>query len=380
MTDFTSPGLGADHKFADEEKVLAELMSAADISARQRAKISARAERLVTRIRREAKPSLMEHFLAEYGLSSREGVAIMCLAEAMLRVPDAPTIDALIEDKIAPSEWSAHVGTAASSLVNASTWALMLTGKVLDAKQPGLAGVLRGAVRRLGEPVIRGAVARMMREMGRQFVLGETIERAMERAKKREAEGYSYSYDMLGEAARTKTQAARYLAEYHHAIEAIGARAQSGNVHENPGISVKFSALHPRYEVAQETRVLAELVPDVLGLARAAKEAGLCTLIASMRQKDGPLRRGILPPAPMRKSCKRRSQRRRRPRLMLRASPCPWCFCRGQRANSTGSPGGHAARCCALGRGWSRRRHRRRRCTRLAGGRSASPGRSARTT
>lgn len=179
------PALGAAAKFAPEAEVLDRLVAAAALSEVTRAAISARAAGLVRSIRSSAKPSLMEHFLAEYGLSTREGVALMCLAEAMLRVPDNATIDALIEDKIAPSDWSRHLGTAASSLVNASTWALMLTGKVLDADAPGIAGTLRGAVRRLGEPVIRLAVGQAMREMGRQFVLGETIEKALTRARAR---------------------------------------------------------------------------------------------------------------------------------------------------------------------------------------------------
>ena len=135
-------------------------------------------------------PGLMEVFLAEYGLSTDEGVALMCLAEALLRVPDADTIDALIEDKIAPSDWGKHLGKSTSSLVNASTWALMLTGKVLDEERSPI-GALRGAIKRLGEPVIRTAVSRAMKEMGRQFVLGETIESAMNRAAGMEAKGYT---------------------------------------------------------------------------------------------------------------------------------------------------------------------------------------------
>ncbi len=134
------------------------------------------------RIRASAKPGLMEVFLAEYGLSTDEGIALMCLAEALLRVPDAETMDALIEDKIAPSDWGRHLGKSASSLVNASTWALMLTGKVLEDREPGVVGHLRAAVKRLGEPVIRTAVTRAMKEMGRNFVLGETIDVAMDRA------------------------------------------------------------------------------------------------------------------------------------------------------------------------------------------------------
>ncbi len=172
-------------------------------------------------IRSHSTPGLMEVFLAEYGLSTDEGIALMCLAEALLRVPDADTIDALIEDKIAPSDWGKHLGHSTSSLVNASTWALMLTGKVLDEDQPGPVGHLRGAIKRLGEPVIRTAVGRAMKEMGRQFVLGETITTAMERAAGMEKKGYTYSYDMLGEAARTEADANRYHLTYSRAITAI---------------------------------------------------------------------------------------------------------------------------------------------------------------
>ncbi|MFI0397171.1 bifunctional proline dehydrogenase/L-glutamate gamma-semialdehyde dehydrogenase PutA [Paracoccus jiaweipingae] len=262
-------------KFTPQGPLLDRLVAQAALDAPTRARISARAADLVRRIRDSAEPSLMEHFLAEYGLSTREGVALMCLAEAMLRVPDAGTIDALIRDKIAPSDWSAHLGQAASPMVNASTWALMLTGRVLDDERPGMAGVLRGAMRRLGEPVIRAAVGRAMREMGRQFVLGQTITDALERAQAQEARGYSYSYDMLGEAAMTAPDAARYAEAYRQAIAAIATACNKGGVRDNPGISIKLSALHPRYEVAQADRVMAELVPVVLDLALQARAAGM---------------------------------------------------------------------------------------------------------
>ena len=284
MTLAAFPTLGLEAKFADETAVLDRLVSEAAIGAQTRQRITDRAVALVRRIRSEAKPTLMEHFLAEYGLSTREGVALMCLAEAMLRVPDAPTIDALIEDKIAPSEWNRHLGTAASSLVNASTWALMLTGKVLTEPRPGIAGTLRGAIRRLGEPVIRTAVGRAMKEMGRQFVLGETIEGALERGRKREAQGYTYSFDMLGEAARTEADAARYARDYEHAIAAIGRAARADSIVKNPGISIKLSALHPRYEVAKTERVMAELVPVVSKLARQAREAGIALHVDAEEQ------------------------------------------------------------------------------------------------
>ena len=259
----------------DEAALVRQLVADAGLDAAARAAIVAQAADLVRRIRAGGKPGLMEGFLAEYGLSTDEGIALMCLAEALLRVPDAETMDALIEDKIAPSDWGRHLGRSASSLVNASTWALMLTGKVLDDREPGVVGHLRAAVRRLGEPVIRRAVAQAMKEMGRQFVLGETIEAAMTRAAELEARGYAYSYDMLGEAARTEADARRYHLGYSRAIATIGAASKGRDIRANPGISVKLSALHPRYEVAKRDRVLAELVPRLRALAALAKDAGL---------------------------------------------------------------------------------------------------------
>ena len=266
----------ATQALAEESAAIERLVQGARLDAQARSRISAAGAELVRGIRQSARPGLMEVFLAEYGLSTEEGIALMCLAEALLRVPDAPTMDALIEDKIAPSDWGKHLGHSSSSLVNASTWALMLTGKVLEEdRAPGIAGHLRGAVKRLGEPVIRTAVGRAMREMGRQFVLGETIAAAMKRARNMEARGFTYSYDMLGEAARTMPDAMRYHASYARAISAIGGAAHSKDTRENPGISIKLSALHPRYEVAQRGRVMEELVPRARDLARMAREAGL---------------------------------------------------------------------------------------------------------
>ena len=262
-------------KIKAESQVLERLLSQANLSKNDRESISEYATELVELIRSTKAPSLMEQFLAEYGLSSKEGVALMCLAEAMLRVPDSETIDALIEDKITPSDWGKHLGATSSSLVNASTWALMFTGNVLDDSQQGLPGILRGMIKRLGEPVIRRAVSQIMKEMGRQFVLGESISRALARARKLETQGYTYSYDMLGEAAITKNDATRYCRSYTNAISSIAKVCTKKTVEENPGISIKLSALHPRYEVAQQKRVLSELVPTVLGLARAAKDANM---------------------------------------------------------------------------------------------------------
>ncbi|WP_372573220.1 bifunctional proline dehydrogenase/L-glutamate gamma-semialdehyde dehydrogenase PutA [Ruegeria jejuensis] len=260
--------------YADQAAMLASLTETAALSATDRSAICAAAAQLVRDIRSTTAPGMMEVFLAEYGLSTDEGVALMCLAEALLRVPDADTIDALIEDKIAPSDWGKHLGQSSSSLVNASTWALMLTGKVLDeGKSP--VGALRSVIKRLGEPVIRTAVGQAMKEMGRQFVLGETIRSAMDRARGMEDKGYTYSYDMLGEAARTEGDAARYHLSYSRAITAIAEACTHDDIRANPGISVKLSALHPRYEVAQEARVMDELVPRLRALALLAKAAGM---------------------------------------------------------------------------------------------------------
>lgn len=261
--------------YASPDNVLADLVAQAQLSTEDRKAICAQAATLVTAIRTQAAPGLMEVFLAEYGLSTDEGVALMCLAEALLRVPDADTIDALIEDKIAPSDWGKHLGHSTSSLVNASTWALMLTGRVLDDDQPGPIKHLRGAIKRMGEPLIRAAVSRAMKEMGRQFVLGEDIDAAMDRAAGMEAKGFTYSYDMLGEAALTDADARRYHLSYSRAISGIARACIRDDIRENPGISVKLSALHPRYERAQEETVMRDLVPRLRSLALLAKSAGM---------------------------------------------------------------------------------------------------------
>ncbi|NKX46244.1 bifunctional proline dehydrogenase/L-glutamate gamma-semialdehyde dehydrogenase PutA [Roseicyclus persicicus] len=255
---------------APEDATLSRLIAAHAPDAALRARAAARGADFVALMRADRRPGLMEVFLAEYGLSTKEGIALMCLAEALLRVPDAATMDALIEDKIAPSEWGAHLGHSASPLVNASTWALMLTGKVLREDE-GMAGVLKGAVKRLGEPVIRAAVARAMREMGQHFVLGQDMAEAMRRAAAEERRGYAYSYDMLGEAAMTAPDAAAYFGAYMGAIRALAPACRTDDIRVNPGLSIKLSALFPRYETAQRDRVLAELVPRVLELAQAAR-------------------------------------------------------------------------------------------------------------
>lgn len=259
---------------ANEAAVLKELTDKHGLDVAARVAISGKAAKLIQSIRQASNPGLMEVFLAEYGLSTDEGVALMCLAEALLRVPDAQTIDDLIEDKIAPSSWGEHLGKSSSSLVNASTWALMLTGKVLkDQDSGGLTQKLHGAVRRLGEPVIRTAVKRAMKEMGHQFVLGQDIAEAVKRGSAQETLGFTYSYDMLGEAALTANDANAFFDAYKDSINSLSHRANHQDTRENPGISIKLSALHPRYEVSNRKRVMDELVPRVKQLALIAKEA-----------------------------------------------------------------------------------------------------------
>ncbi|MGR3493672.1 bifunctional proline dehydrogenase/L-glutamate gamma-semialdehyde dehydrogenase PutA [Citreimonas sp.] len=261
--------------YADEAETIARLTAEADLGPDERQAIQHRAAQLVKEIRGATRPGLMEVFLAEYGLSTDEGIALMCLAEALLRVPDADTIDALIEDKIAPSDWGKHMGHSTSPLVNASTWALMLTGKVLDDRDQSPVRHLRGAIRRLGEPVIRTAVGRAMREMGAQFVLGETIQSAMKRGQAQEAKGYTYSYDMLGEAARTEGDARRYHLSYSRAIGAIAEAATGNDIRTNPGISVKLSALYPRYDQLHAEAAKETLVPRLRTLCQLARSAGI---------------------------------------------------------------------------------------------------------
>jgi RHH-type proline utilization regulon transcriptional repressor/proline dehydrogenase/delta 1-pyrroline-5-carboxylate dehydrogenase len=215
----------------------------------------------------------IDAFMHAYELSSREGVVLMCLAEALLRIPDAETANQLIRDKLREADFKQHLGESDSLFVNASTWALMLTGRVLKLDQGGtdLGGILKRLVTRSGEPVIRQAVTQAMKILGRQFVMGRTIDEALERAQTTEARGYRYSYDMLGEAARTAADAKRYFEAYEKAIAAIGKASAGKGPIKGPGISIKLSALHPRYEFAQRQRVMTELVPRIVALGQAAK-------------------------------------------------------------------------------------------------------------
>src|SRR5216684_3012160 len=255
---------------ADETAIVGEILAAAELPADALDRIAATARQLVVAVRQDRiGRGGIDAFLHEYSLSSQEGIALMCLAEALLRIPDDETVDRLIRDKIAGADWQRHLGQSESLFVNASTWALMLTGRVVkeDLRERDLYGLLRRLVSRSGEPVVRQAVTTAMRILGRQFVMGRTIEEALERARQPERNGYRHSYDMLGESARTEADARRYFASYGAAIAAIGKAVAGRSVIEAPGISVKLSALHPRYEEAQRERALRELLPALAALA-----------------------------------------------------------------------------------------------------------------
>ncbi|WP_348708651.1 trifunctional transcriptional regulator/proline dehydrogenase/L-glutamate gamma-semialdehyde dehydrogenase [Acidovorax soli] len=216
---------------------------------------------------------LVQGLLQEFSLSSQEGVALMCLAEALLRIPDKATRDALIRDKISNGQWDSHLGKSPSLFVNAATWGLLITGKLVAThSESSLGSSLSRLTAKGGEPLIRKGVQIAMRMMGEQFVTGETIDEALHNARTMEAEGFRYSYDMLGEAALTSEDATHYYASYEQAIHAIGKASAGRGIYEGPGISIKLSALHPRYSRAQFDRVMDELYPLVLRLTVLAKQ------------------------------------------------------------------------------------------------------------
>jgi RHH-type transcriptional regulator, proline utilization regulon repressor / proline dehydrogenase / delta 1-pyrroline-5-carboxylate dehydrogenase len=274
-------GLIRDHYLIDEAVLTGRLMLIADLEPAVRSRAQQKAADFVRLARDSAERSgLIDKFLQEYGLSTAEGVTLMRLAEALLRTPDAATANALIEDKIEAGDWRAHKGASPFPLVNFSTRALMLTAAWLDdieAKDPlrRMAAATKAAFDRLGEPVIRASVAQAMRIMGEHFVLGQTIDAAMKRGRQYTAKGYLFSFDMLGEAAHTAADAERYYRDYENAIAAISNHCSAKRAADNPGISVKLSALHPRYEYSQKNRVLTELGEKVRTLALAAKTANM---------------------------------------------------------------------------------------------------------
>ncbi len=268
----------------DETEAVRALLAQARLPAADQAAVQATAADLVRRVRARAQDQgAIEAFMRQYDLGSEEGVLLMCVAEALLRIPDPDTADKLIRDKLGEADWKRHMGQSDSVLVNASTWGLMLTGHLVDLADEtrrDVHGAFKRLLGRIGEPVIRLAVRQAMRIMGHQFVMGRSIEEALARSRKGDNARYRYSFDMLGEAALTAADAERYLAAYRMAIDAIGRSFGDGEgaadgVFAAPSISVKLSALHPRYEHAQRARVLAELTPRVLELARLAKSHGI---------------------------------------------------------------------------------------------------------
>lgn len=256
------------NKFRDERAVVAELLANPGLSLAERADVLRDAIALVDQARAsQKKQGVVESFLQEFSLGTREGLALMCLAEALLRTPDADTRDRLIAEKIGSADWASHLGQSDSLFVNASTWGLMLTGKLVDADDEAktdLSGFLKRIAGRLGEPVIRQAVATAVKIMGEQFVVGRTIEAALKRS---DREGWLCSFDMLGEGARTVADAERYEKIYADAIKAVGKTAKGQGPEAGHGVSVKLSALSPRYQAVQEDRVWEELYPRILRLA-----------------------------------------------------------------------------------------------------------------
>ncbi len=266
-------------KYADEDTCLANLVADPPLDSHARAGVAAEARALVIAARNlKRRKGVMESFLEEFGLSNAEGLALMCLAEALLRVPDEETADKLIAEKIRNGRWEEHLGRSDHWLVNAGTWGLMLTGRIVapsDDMAADAEGFMRRFVARAGEPVVRAGAMQAMRILGEQFVLGRTIEAALKRGQGfvRAGAASSFSFDMLGEGARTASDAARYFDSYAHAIDTVGAASPGGDPISSSGVSVKLSALFPRYEARQEARVLSELLPRVIELAERAKAA-----------------------------------------------------------------------------------------------------------
>lgn len=265
-----------DYYRIDENVAVNNILPDAEVNVGARSRAWDRARRMVLRIRQEQEGhGGVDALLNEYSLSSAEGVVLMCLAEALLRVPDKQTQEELIRDKLSKGQWAPHLGNSDSLFVNASSWGLLLTGNMVnyaDKRKQDQFGLLKKTIGRLGEPVIRKAMNVAMKVMGKQFVMGETIEDAVERATDKESKGYVYSYDMLGEGARTLKDAERYMQAYVDAIHVIGKAAAGKGPRLSPGISVKLSALHPRYELSHSDRVMAEIPPLLKQLCMLAKK------------------------------------------------------------------------------------------------------------
>ncbi|MBL8511981.1 MAG: proline dehydrogenase family protein, partial [Betaproteobacteria bacterium] len=269
-----------DHFLADEATLLTQLLSQATLPPDLNNQVDATARALVAAVRSQQREHTgMQSFLTQYDLSSQEGVLLMCVAEALLRIPDAATADKLIKDKFSQGDWQRHLGASDSLLVNAGTWGMMLTGKLVTVEPTSLmdmGGWLTRLAARAGEPIVRTALRQGMKLMAEQFVMGRTIEDALKRSISADHKNYRHSFDMLGEAALTADDAERYFRAYQEAIAAIARYVKPGqSVFEAPGISIKLSALHPRYEWANRQRVMAEMLPKVMHLAELARDGGI---------------------------------------------------------------------------------------------------------
>lgn len=264
---------------ADEPALVASMLDGLALECAARERVSQQAIELVKQCRAQSdRAGTLDAFLQEFGLSNDEGIALMCLAEALLRVPNDETADRLIAEKIQSGDWGAHKGKSASRFVNASVWGLMLTGRIVRLDEEitqRTTSWMQRLVSGLGEPVVRQAVLQAMRIMGSQYVLGRSIEEGLQRGREDNPIGTRFSFDMLGEGARTQSDAERYFESYADAIEKISTANSADSVLEAEGISVKLSALHPRYDFRQEERVKSELLPRVLELAQRAKAGGI---------------------------------------------------------------------------------------------------------
>ncbi|MGY4876791.1 bifunctional proline dehydrogenase/L-glutamate gamma-semialdehyde dehydrogenase PutA [Vreelandella aquamarina] len=274
----------SDHYVVDEEAYVNELIKLLNTDRDDFARIEANTAALVRDVRKmDTAVDTIDELLQQYSLDTHEGLMLMCLAEAMLRIPDKDTADALIEDKLGPADWQAHLGKSESWMVNASTWGLLMTGRVLKLDHPKEgqpAHFINRMVNRLGEPVIRRAMVEAMKVMGKQFVLGRDISEALKRSKPLFNKGYTYSYDMLGEAARTQEDAKRYFDDYARAIEQVGKTCKSlSDKTPAPSVSIKLSALHPRYEFGRREQVLNELVDTVIKLVTKARSLDVALTI-----------------------------------------------------------------------------------------------------
>ena len=261
-----------------ETEAVQNLLDQLRITGKQRSEVATQCRELVRELRESPSDGLIEDFLIQYQLSTAEGVALMCLAEAFLRTPDAPTLDALIRDKVGRGNWSKSNNYSDSNLVNVSAWALMIAGRVLqdrEIEELDLKERMRLLIQRLGEPIARVAIGQAMRLLGQQFVLGETIEEALDNGQTYAGLGYKYSFDMLGEGARTVADAEKYYDSYWATIEVLEKHASDSELNNNPAMSVKISALHPRYEFNQKDKLHRELVPRLVKLVERAARANI---------------------------------------------------------------------------------------------------------